>query len=138
PVLSRQLYDTIRQEQQQAPDRALEGTQQLVQQGLLQEARQAENEAGRGITRVREGVEQAAASILGDETDALRRARAELDALAQQLDREMGRAGAATRPTTGPASGRMLAGTQPATEPATRPGAATQVAQNDQNGRRGG
>ena len=128
PVLSRQLYDTYRQAQQQQPDKALDNTQQLVRDGLLQEARQTNGDASRSITRVREGVEQAAGSVLGDETDALRRARAQLDSVAEALDREMGQAGVGTRPATQPANGAVARGTS--TRPATRPGAPT-IARGD-------
>src|SRR5205823_6517285 len=38
------------------------------------------------------GVEKAAESVLGDEAEALRRARAELDALTEQLRREIAQA----------------------------------------------
>jgi hypothetical protein len=115
PLLSRELYDSYRTAQQQQPDRSLSSAWQLVQQGLLQEARQTNNEASETVTRLREGVDQAAATVLGDETAALRRAQQELDDLAQQLEREAGRA-AATRAATQADRGgtRQLAGaTQP-------------------------
>ena len=115
PLLARQLYDSYRSAQQQQPDRALETARQLVLQGLLQEAQQTNSDASQTVTRLREGVDQAATGVLGDETAALRRAQQELDALAQQLDREVGRSGAAqaaTQPDRGGA--RQAAGaTQP-------------------------
>ena len=106
PLLSKQLYDTVRDTHQLQPQQALDATRQLLERGFVNEARQMEADAGKGVTRLREGVEKAAESVLGDETEALRRARNELDALAQELDREIGRRG-----------GRAASATQPATQP---------------------
>ena len=47
--------------------------------------------AGQGIRELREGVERAAASVLGDETEVLRRAHQTVDELARQLQDEMER-----------------------------------------------
>ncbi len=112
PLLSQQLYDTVRQTSQQQPDVALDSTRQLLDRGFTTEARQAEADAAKGISQLREGVERAARSVLGDDTDSLRRARNELDTLAQQLDRELnqnmpGRAqnGSTTRPALASRSG---------------------------------
>ena len=106
PLLSKQLYDTVRDAHELQPQQALDNTKQLLERGFVNEARQMEADAGKGVTRLREGVEKAAESVLGDETEALRRARNELDALAQELDREIGRRGgraaSATQPTTAP------------------------------------
>jgi hypothetical protein len=150
PLLSRQLYDTYRSTQQQQPDRSLDSSRQLVQQGLLQEARQTNNDASQVVTRLREGVDQAAAGVLGDETAALRRAREQLDELQQQIEREQGRAAAqAAASQPGRGGERQLAnGTQPGrggqagTQPG-RGGAGTQpderqVAQNDGRGGQAG
>jgi hypothetical protein len=63
----------------------------LLDRGFLRESRTVEEEARRGITNLREGVEQAAESVLGNEAEALRRARDELDQLADQLNREIAR-----------------------------------------------
>ena len=71
-------------------------------------SRQTNTDATKTLTQLRQGVDQAAAGVLGDETAALRRAEEELDQLAQQLDRENGRA-AATQAATQMAQ----AGTQP-------------------------
>ena len=62
-----------------------------LQRGLMQDAQQVEKIAGRGITQLKEGVEKAAEAVLGDETEALRRAREELKNLSQELNREIAR-----------------------------------------------
>lgn len=94
PLLSKQLYDTVRQARQQQTGEALDAARRMVDRGFAEEARRAGDEAGQGIAKLREGVEKAATGVLGDETESLRLARAELDSLAQQLDREMARNGA--------------------------------------------
>ena len=89
PLLSKQLYETAREVKQQQPEKALDLTRQMLERGFVEEARRQETDAGKAITRLREGVEEAAESVLGDEAEALRRARNELDALSQELEREM-------------------------------------------------
>jgi hypothetical protein len=56
---------------------------------LLDDARRQEEVARQGIGELRQGVERAAESVLGDETDALRRAREQLDRLARELNDEI-------------------------------------------------
>ncbi|HEX8324698.1 MAG TPA: hypothetical protein VF595_12395 [Tepidisphaeraceae bacterium] len=115
PLVSKQLYDTLRQSTQQKTDQALDVSRQLLERGFTNEARQAEGEAAKGITQLRQGVEQAATGVLGDETESLRRARNELDQLAQELQREVDR----NRPAGASVS---------AAGPATRPGDRSSVA----------
>src|SRR5262249_54777245 len=113
PLLSKQLYDTVRQTAQQNPEQALDATKQMLERGFVDEAKQAEAQAGKTISRVREGVEKAAESVLGDQTESLRRARNELDQLADQLDREIQR----NNPQASAAGGRRG-------QPTTNPGGA--------------
>ena len=118
PLLSRQLYDAIREARQQKTDQALDASRQMLERGFVEESKAVEGEATKGIARLRQDVEQAAASVLGDEAEGLRRARDELDALAQELDREIGRA----------------RGEDPSTRPSSEDG---QLAQNTTGARRG-
>src|SRR6476659_5331990 len=46
---------------------------------------------GRGLSQLREGIEKAAEAVLGDETEALRRAREELQNLSKELNDEVQR-----------------------------------------------
>ena len=91
PLLTERLYDTTRNLQTQNVDRALDAASRSLQRGLMQDAQQVEKIAGRGITQLKEGVEKAAEAVLGDETEALRRAREELKNLSQELNREIAR-----------------------------------------------
>ena len=79
PLLSNQLYDTVRRASQENTEEALDGARQLLDRGFVDEARQTEADASRGITQIREGVERAAETVLGGQTDALRRARAHVE-----------------------------------------------------------
>lgn len=106
PLLSRQLYDTLRKTEQARLDNSLEAASQLVQRGFTQQAAPFEERARRGLNDLRQGVERAAESVLGDETEALRLARAELDALTQQLEREANR-GEGRTDTVEPGSPRL-------------------------------
>jgi hypothetical protein len=91
PLLAEQLYDTARKTQEQNLERALEAAELSVRRGLADDAQQQERIAGKGIAQLRQGIERAADSVLGDDTDALRRAREELDQLADQLADEIAR-----------------------------------------------
>jgi hypothetical protein len=91
PLLSKQLQDTLRQTSQGTVEQDLKQTSQLLQLSFLDEARQFENRARQQIEDLKQGVERAAESVLGDETQALRLARNELDELARQIDEEIAR-----------------------------------------------
>lgn len=122
PLLSEKLYETARDAQQQNVDRALEATEQSLRRGLVDDARQIEPIAGRGITQLREGIERAAESVLGDETEALRRAREELENLSRELDNEIARNDPEARQ---PSASEAPAGQSPEGDPQAgqRPGA---------------
>ncbi|MCL6650060.1 MAG: phytoene desaturase, partial [Chloroflexi bacterium] len=91
PLLAERLYEALRSAEDQGVERALESVQRSLQNGLLRDAVQQEQPAGRGIRQLREGIDRAAEAVLGDETEALRRARQELYELAEQLQREIER-----------------------------------------------
>jgi hypothetical protein len=93
PLLSRALYDTLRRTSTENLDKALEATGELLKRDLLPQAQEIERRAGEGIERIREGVEEAARNVLGDETDSLRLARQQLDELIRQVNDEASRAG---------------------------------------------
>lgn len=92
PLMTRELYDALRKARHEHVDDALDVTRQLLDRGFVDQARMAETQAARGIEQLKEGVEGAAESVLGDEDEALRRARDTLDQLARNLNDEMRRA----------------------------------------------
>jgi hypothetical protein len=112
PLLSKQLYDTLRRTEQAQPGNQLEIGGQLADRGFLPQAAQAERAARNSITDLRQGVERAAESVLGSESEALRYAQNELDDLAKQLGRE--RKGANGSPNSAAGASGNSAGSAPA------------------------
>jgi hypothetical protein len=93
PLLSRQLYDTLRRADQAHTDKLFEMDSQLVDRGFLPQAGEVERTAARNVDELRHSVERAAESVLGNEADALRYAQRELEDLTRQVEREMPGAG---------------------------------------------
>jgi hypothetical protein len=91
PLLAKGLYDTVRKATEERIPDVLKGTEQLVDLGVAEEAIKLSRRAGQGLQNLREGIERAAETVLGDETAALRRAQGELEDLADQVDRELAR-----------------------------------------------
>ena len=89
PLLSKQLYDTVRSLREMKTAQALDATSQLLRAGFLPEAQKAEEQAREGIDRFKQGIEKATQGILGDEVESLKRAKRELADLAEQLDKEI-------------------------------------------------
>ncbi|HEX5222185.1 MAG TPA: hypothetical protein VFZ59_21705 [Verrucomicrobiae bacterium] len=123
PLLSRQLYDTLRKatqddaknlqdtsddlltqgrlrqsvydrlrESRRSGQQAVEVTADLLREGFSAEASNLEQRARRSINDFKSGVERAAESVLGDDTEALRMARDELEQLSRQIERELAQA----------------------------------------------
>ena len=89
PLLAEELYDTYRKSEVSRPDRALESTRRSVVRGWMDDARTEEERARQGIEQLKSGIETAAESILGDETEALKSARDSLEELNRQLQGEI-------------------------------------------------
>jgi hypothetical protein len=92
PLLAKSLYDTVRKTTEQKVPDELKIAEQLAEAGVDEDAAKSSRRAGEGITQLRQGVERAAENVLGDDISALRRAKAELDDLADQVNREIARA----------------------------------------------
>ncbi|MEM8955386.1 MAG: hypothetical protein AAGD22_14625 [Verrucomicrobiota bacterium] len=88
PLVSEKLYEGVREAEMHQVEEALEDAGELLRRGQGAQARKAEEEASRGIEELREGIDKAAARVLGDEREALRMARAELDRLLEELEEE--------------------------------------------------
>jgi len=93
PLLSKQLYDLLRQTGQDELNKSLDLSSELVQRGFLPQARPFEQRTRQSIDELKRGVERAAESVLGDEAEALRLAKRELEDLSQQLEKEIAQAG---------------------------------------------
>jgi hypothetical protein len=121
PLLSKQLYDSLRRNSQSTLDRSLSAAQELTSRNFLREAQPFEQRAAKDIDLLKREVEMAAESVLGDETEALRNAKRELDQLTEQLQRELARAAS----TNSSLSNAMVAALGPGTNNARGTGGGT-------------
>lgn len=101
PLLSKQLYDAVREAHQKQTGRAVELMQQLVDSGLPTEAARVAPQAQEGVRQLRERIQKAAEGVLGDDVESLRRAKQEVDRLAQALADEIQRENPAAAPSPG-------------------------------------
>ncbi|MGH7943659.1 MAG: hypothetical protein ACREF9_01405 [Opitutaceae bacterium] len=94
--MTRDLYDRIQKmSESEEGGRVLDLTREMLREGYLPQARQAGQTARGEIDELRRGVERAAESVLGDDAEQLKLAQSELDALTDQLKREVAQAGGA-------------------------------------------
>ncbi len=148
-LLTRELNDRLQKDQEREEGgRALDLTQMMLDQNYLPQARQAGQRARGEIEDLKRGVERAAESVLGDEAEQMKLARSELDALTDQLQREIAQAGGEPRTADGKAPGTTRegkgdprqAGTQPGKEgdpqgaPGEQPGEGTEPGQQPGQG----
>ncbi len=91
PRLAEDLFESAQQASQDRIADALEESRRLAEAGIVGEADRISGIAQEGLDRLQEGIERAAESVLGDETEALRLARSELDDLTERIDRELDR-----------------------------------------------
>ncbi len=120
PLLADQLYDAARQARQQELDSTLNTARRMLEYGFVDDAKREEAQARQGISDLREGIERAADSVLGDETEALRRAREALEELSNQLAGELSRQNpqaASEQPQDESPRGEPSEGVEPSGEP---------------------
>lgn len=89
PLLAKQLYDTLRSTRETKLDQAMNATMQMLKQGVIPEAINAERQAKKGIEQLRAGIEKAAEGVLGNEVESLKRAKRELAELTERLGKEI-------------------------------------------------
>jgi hypothetical protein len=89
PLLSKQLYDTLRRADQMRTDNLLAMGAQLVDRGFLPQAGEVERSTRTNLTELANRVQRAADSVLGSQADSLRYAQRELDDLKRQLEQEI-------------------------------------------------
>lgn len=120
PLLADQLYDAARQARQQELDSTLNTARRMLEYGFVDDTKREEAQAKQGISDLREGIERAADSVLGDETEALRRAREALEELSNQLAGELSRQNpqaAGEQSQEGSPRGEPSEGVEPSGEP---------------------
>jgi hypothetical protein len=97
PLLSRKLYDAFRKAKLEGVERALDRMSDLLDHSFGPQAATEEAKVRDAIAALEKGVGEAAKGVLGDDSEALRLAQAELDALVEEARRERpagGRSGA--------------------------------------------
>jgi len=87
--MTRGLYDRLEETQAGGEGKALGLMEDLVREGLLSQADDADQQARKTLARLQRGVEKAAESVLGDDTQALQRAQQELETLTSEIEREL-------------------------------------------------
>jgi hypothetical protein len=133
PLLAQKLYDSYRETKQRRVDESLEGVSELLRRGLDPQAREVEQKAREGISRLRKDVEEAAESVLGDEVETLRRAMAELDDLARQLNSEIEQSDSQTEPNAPASAEPSNASPSEQSQPSEQqPGGGPQTQPNDE------
>ncbi|HEY3861468.1 MAG TPA: hypothetical protein VGO59_06215 [Verrucomicrobiae bacterium] len=89
PLLSEQLYDTLRRNSQKHTDSLLEASSELLDRGFLAKSAEAERAARTNINELRDRIDRAAESVLGSQSEALRYAQSELNDLAKGVERDV-------------------------------------------------
>jgi hypothetical protein len=87
-LLTDNLNDRLTDSTATEGTKSLDLTSALLKEGYLPQAREAEGRARAGIDELKNGIERAADSVIGDDTEALRMARSELDAVTDELKSE--------------------------------------------------
>ena len=91
-MLTRTLQERLRASARDAGAKTVEATAEMIRQNYLTVADRAEERTRAGVARLATGVERAAERVLGDDTEALRRAQQQLDDATRAVEREMARA----------------------------------------------
>ncbi|MSU22827.1 MAG: hypothetical protein EXS32_03285 [Opitutus sp.] len=128
-MLTRDLNDRLKKTEERASGgKVLDLASEMLRLGYLPQAGQAGRRARGEIDELRRGVERAAESVLGDDAEQLKLAQSELDALTDQLRREIAQAagdaapGGESRP--GAATGDQRQAGTPPPEGGNQPGQA--------------
>jgi hypothetical protein len=90
PLLHKNLYDAVRKAQTAGLEENLQETRDQLRYGTQAEAKDAERKAANAVDQLQKGVEKAAESVLGSESEALRVAKNELDKLIQEAQEQEG------------------------------------------------
>lgn len=90
-MMTRTLMDKLRDPAAADAAKLLDTTAEMLRMDLLPPARDAGSRAQAAFDQLRQGVERAAESILGDDTEALRQAQQTIEKLVEQLQAEISR-----------------------------------------------
>lgn len=118
PLLHRNLYEAVRTAQTGGLEDNLQEARDQARYGNRTDAQEAERKATASVEQLQKGVEKAAESVLGNETEALRMARTELDKLLEEVRSEEKNAKAAPgAESAAPPSDKAQASNQPGETP---------------------
>jgi len=90
PLFHKNLYDAVRKAQTSGLEENLQETRDQLRYGSAAEAKDAERKAANAVDELQKGVEKAAESVLGSESEALRVAKNELDKLIKEAQEQEG------------------------------------------------
>jgi len=90
PLLHQKLYDAVRKAQTAGLEENLQETRDQLRYGTQAEAKEADRKAANAVEELQKGVEKAAESILGSESEALRVAKNELEKLIEEAESQTG------------------------------------------------
>jgi hypothetical protein len=88
PTLHRKLYDLLRKQNQSDAGENLEVAEELVRRGFLDQAQELQPGLQQSFNELEQAIADAASTVMGDETTALRFAQEELDELLDRLEEE--------------------------------------------------
>ena len=91
PLLAEKLYEAVNDARRGQIGQRLQSASELMDLGFAPQAQEMESRAREGVGQLRQQVEEASESVLGDETEALRRAIGELDRLSDAVNEEIER-----------------------------------------------
>jgi hypothetical protein len=89
PMLSRQLYETVRKTSQGNLEQNLSVSEEMLKRSFLSEAAQFSRRTQEEMNELKRGVEELRRACLGDEAETLRFAKSELDDLVNKLGQEI-------------------------------------------------
>lgn len=89
PLLSKALYDTLRQVSQDQLSETLDSTREMVERGFIPMAEQFREQSEEGMENLIEGVQEAVEKVLGDEAAALEQAANRLRNLREEVENEV-------------------------------------------------
>ncbi len=92
-LMTNQLLDRLQKtSEREGGGKTMDIASDMLREGYLPQAGQAGRRARAGVEELRRGVERAADSVLGDEAEQLKLAQSELDAITDQLTKELAQA----------------------------------------------
>ncbi|HEV8495119.1 MAG TPA: hypothetical protein VGR76_22760 [Candidatus Angelobacter sp.] len=103
--MTRSLFELLRNNSEQSASKLEEITSEMLRLGYQQQAGRIGERAQPGIENLKKGIEHAAQSVIGDDTEALRMAERQLKDVSTQLQKEINRGLQAAGQTNSAAAG---------------------------------